>query len=206
MTAATAASPPAALKASPRKADWVDVKMADGTTIKTWMVQPQGSGKAGVVIVIHEIFGLTDWVRAVADHVAQDGFVALAPDLLSGMGPNGTGSAELGQQGIDAGDPQLTVDMRTARLNAVMDYGKKLPSSNGKTGTVGFCWGGGTSLLYAIAQPGLNAAVMFYGPAPAQQGSPTPDLQRTPVHQGAHPRDVWRQRQPRDQHRAADRR
>jgi carboxymethylenebutenolidase len=172
--------PAAALKASPRKAEWVDVKMADGTTIKTWMVQPQRSGKAGVVIVIHEIYGLTDWVRAVADHVAEDGFVALAPDLLSGMGPNGTGSAELGQQGSTQTIRNLTVDMRNARLNAVMDYGKTLPSSNGKTGSVGFCWGGGTSLLYAIAQPGLNAAVMFYGPAPTQQGSPTPDLSGLP--------------------------
>ncbi len=162
--------PADALKASPRKAQWVDVKMSDGTTIKTWMVQPQGSGKAGVVIVIHEIFGLTDWVRAVADHVAQDGFVALAPDLLSGMGPNGTGSAELGTQGANQAIRSLTLDVRNARLNAVMDYGRTLPTSNGKTGTVGFCWGGGTVLTYAMAQPALNAAVMFYGPAPADLG------------------------------------
>ncbi|MFI5177883.1 MAG: dienelactone hydrolase family protein, partial [Vicinamibacterales bacterium] len=107
--------PQEALKASPRKADWVDVKMADGMTIKTWMVQPSGSGKAGVVIVIHEIYGLTDWVRAVADHVAQDGFIALAPDLLSGMGPNNTGSAELGAQGSTQAIRNLTIDIRTAR-------------------------------------------------------------------------------------------
>jgi carboxymethylenebutenolidase len=168
--------PQEALKASPRQASWVDVKMADGTVIKTWMVEPAGSGKAGVVIVIHEIFGLTDWVRAVADQVAADGFIALAPDLLSGMGPNGTGSAELGTQGSTQAIRNLTVDVRNPRLNAVMDYGKKLPRSNGKTGSVGFCWGGGTSLTYAIAQPALNAAVMYYGPAPTQPGSPAPDL------------------------------
>ncbi len=168
--------PQEALKASPRKGSWVDVKMTDGTTIKTWMVEPSGSGKAGVVIVIHEIYGLTDWVRGVADHVAQDGFIALAPDLLTGMGPNGTGSAEMGTQGATAAIRTLTNDMRNARLNAVMDYGKKLPRSNGKTGTVGFCWGGGTSLTYAMAQPALNAAVMFYGPAPTQPGAATPDL------------------------------
>jgi carboxymethylenebutenolidase len=172
--------PQEALKASPRKGSWVDVKMADGTTLKTWMVEPSGSGKAGVVIVIHEIFGLTDWVRGVADHVAQDGFIALAPDLLSGMGPNGTGSAELGTQGANQTISKLTVDIRNARLNAVMDYGKTLSRSNGKTGTVGFCWGGGTSLSYAIAQPALNAAVMFYGPAPTQAGSATPDLSGLP--------------------------
>ncbi len=172
--------PAEALKASPRKAQWVDVKMADGTVIKTWMVQPDGSGKHGVVIVIHEIYGLTDWVRAVADHVAKDGFVALAPDLLSGMGPNGTGSPDLGPQGSTQAIRNLTVDGRVARLNAVMDYGKKLADSNGKTGSVGFCWGGGTSLSYAIAQPGLNAAVMFYGPAPTQPNSQAVDLSGLP--------------------------
>ena len=168
--------PIAGLKASPRKGEWVDIKLADGTPMKTWIVHPQGTAKAGVVIVIHEIFGLTEWVRAVADHVAQDGFIAIAPDLLSGMGPNGTGSAELGKQGSTQAIRNLTVDARVARLNAAMNYGKAMPSSNGKTGAVGFCWGGGTSLLYAIAQPGLNAAVMYYGPAPTQPGSPSPDL------------------------------
>jgi carboxymethylenebutenolidase len=167
--------PQEALKASPRKASWVDVKLADGAVVKTWMVEPSGSGKAGVVIVIHEIYGLTDWVRAVADHVAQDGFIALAPDLLSGMGPNHTGSAELGTQGSTQAIRTLTADARATRLNAVMDAGSKLARSNGKTGTVGFCWGGGASLAYAIAQPSLNAAVMFYGSPPAGAGSPTPD-------------------------------
>ena len=164
--------PEEALKASPRKASWVDVKMADGTVIKTWMVEPAGSGKAGVVIVIHEIFGLTDWVRAVADQVAADGFIALAPDLLSGMGPNGTGSAELGTQGAGQVIRNLTADIQAARLTAVMDSGKKLSRSNGKTGSVGFCWGGSASLAYAIAQPALDAAVMFYGSPPSQQGAP----------------------------------
>jgi carboxymethylenebutenolidase len=119
-------------------------------------------------------------VRAVADHVAKDGFVALAPDLLSGMGPNGTGSPDLGPQGSTQAIRNLTVDGRVGRLNAVMDYGKTLADSNGKTGSVGFCWGGGTSLSYAIAQPGLNAAVMFYGPAPTQPNSQTVDLSGLP--------------------------
>ena len=167
--------PAAALKASPRHAEWVDIKMPDGTPLKTWMVLP--AKRAGVVIVIHEIFGLTDWVRAVADHLAEDGFVALAPDLLSGMGPNGTGSAELGQQGSTQAIRNLTVESRVARLNAAMNYGRTISLSNGQTGVIGFCWGGGTSLLYAINQPALGAAVMFYGSPPTQSpGSPTPDL------------------------------
>jgi len=168
--------PLAALKASPRHGEWVDIKLADNTPLKTWIVYPERPTKTGVVIVIHEIFGLSDWVRAVADHVAEDGFIAIAPDLLSGMGPNGTGSAELGSQGSTQVIRNLTPDMRVARLNAVMNYGKTMPSSNGKTGVVGFCWGGGTSLLYAIAQPSLGAAVMFYGPAPTLPNSQAPDL------------------------------
>ncbi len=167
------------------------------------MVEPSGSGKAGVVIVIHEIYGLTDWVRAVADHVAQDGFIALAPDLLSGMGPNDTGSAELGTQGSTQTIRNLTADIRAARLNAAMDYGKKLARSNGKTGTVGFCWGGSASLGYAIAQPSLNAAVMFYGSPPTRGRLAHAGLQRPDEHQGARAGVLRGQRHPNDGHGAA---
>lgn len=169
-----------ALKTSPRHGEWVDIKTPSGATIKSWLEYPAATGKVGVVIVIHEIFGLTDWVRGVADQVAKDGYIAIAPDLISGMGPNGGGSAELGTQGAGQVIRTLTNDERNARLNAVMAYGKTIPSSNGKTGVVGFCWGGGSSLTYAIAQPGLNAAVMYYGPAPTVQGSQTPDLSGLP--------------------------
>jgi carboxymethylenebutenolidase len=168
-----------ALKSSPRHGEWVDIKMASGAPLKSWVVYPSRSDKAGVVIVIHEIFGLTDWVRGVADQVAKDGFIAIAPDLLSGMGPNGGGSQELGQQATQV-IRSLTSDERTARLNAVMAYGKTMPSSNGTTGVVGFCWGGGSSLSYAIAQPALSAAVMYYGSAPTVPGTQTPDLSGLP--------------------------
>jgi carboxymethylenebutenolidase len=164
-----------ALRDSPRHGEWVDVKMADGKPLKSWLVYPSRPDKAGVVIVIFEIFGMTDWVRGVTDQLAADGFIAIAPDLLSGMGPNGGGSEELGAQARTA-IGGLTPEIRAARLNAVMAYGRTIPSSNGKTGVVGFCWGGGSSLLYAIAQPQLNAAVMYYGPAPTMPGSQTPDL------------------------------
>jgi carboxymethylenebutenolidase len=170
-----------ALKASPRHGEWLDIKLADGKPMKSWVVYPSASGKRGVVLVVFEIFGMNDWVRGVADQVAKDGFIAIAPDLLSGMAPNGGGSEELGTAGVRTAIGTLTPDLRAARLNAAMAYGKTMPSSNGKTGIVGFCWGGGTSLLYAIAQPSLNAAVMYYGPPPTQPGSQTPDLSGVPA-------------------------
>ena len=176
------------LKTSPRHGEWVDIKTGSGATVKAWIEYPAASGKVGVVIVIHEIFGLTDWVRGVADQVAKEGFIAIAPDLISGMGPNGGGSAELGTQGSGQVIRNLTNDERAARLDAVMAYGKTIPSSNGKTGVVGFCWGGGSSLSYAISQPGLNAAVMYYGPAPTLPNSATPDLSGLPQSRRADPR------------------
>src|SRR5262249_55455675 len=86
----------AALEKSTRHGEWVDVTMSDGRKLATWVVYPEKKEKAGAVIVIHEIFGMTDWVRGVADQLAKEGFIALAPDLLSGMGPNGGGTESLG--------------------------------------------------------------------------------------------------------------
>jgi carboxymethylenebutenolidase len=154
-----------ALKESPRHGEWVDIKMADGTPLKSWVVYPERSTKSGVVLVIHDIRGLSDITRAVGDQLAQDGFIAIVPDFLSGKGPNGGGTDSLGAsvgQAIQA----LSGDDVVARLNAAMEYGKKLPASNGKTGVIGFCWGGARSFAYAAAQPALNAAVVYYGDAP----------------------------------------
>jgi carboxymethylenebutenolidase len=170
-----------ALKTSPRHGEWIDVKMADGKMMKSWITYPARSDKAPVVIVIFEIFGMNPWVQGVTDQLAKDGFIAIAPDLLYGMAPNGGGSEELGSAGIGPAIRNLTPDIRAARLNAVMAYGKSIPSSNGKTGVVGFCWGGGSSLLYAIAQPDLQAAVMYYGPGPTVPGSQTLDLSGLPA-------------------------
>lgn len=154
-----------ALKESSRHGEWVDIKMADGTALKSWVVYPESPTKTGVVLVIHDIFGMRDLARALGDQLAQDGFIAIVPDFLSGKGPNGGGSESLGQ-GVNAAIQSLTPADIVARLNAAMDYGKKLPASNGKTGVVGFCWGGSQSFLYASQQPNLNAAVVFYGSAP----------------------------------------
>ena len=159
-----------ALKESSRHGEWADVKMADGTALKSWVVYPERAQKAGVVLVIHDIRGMSDMARALGDQLAQDGFIAIVPDFLSGKGPNGGGTESLG---ADVGKTiqSLTPADVVARLNAAMEYGKKLPASNGKTGVVGFCWGGARSFGFAAAQPALNGAVVFYGDAPGSADS-----------------------------------
>ncbi len=156
----------AQLSSSPRHSEWVDIKASSGAPIKSFVVYPERKDKAPVVIVIQEIFGLTDWIRGVADQLAKDGFIAIAPDFMSGMGPNHGGSEELGESGSQRAIGQLTEDDRVRILNDVRTYALAIQSTNGKVGTVGFCWGGGTSFLYALQQPALNAAVSYYGPMP----------------------------------------
>ncbi len=163
--AGTAEHAARALKESPRHGEWADIKMADGTALKSWVVYPERSTKSGVVLVIHDIRGMSDIARAVGDQLAQDGFIAIVPDFLSGKGPSGGGTESLGG-GVGQAIQSLTPDDVNARLNAAMDYGKKLPASNGKTGVIGFCWGGARSFGFAAAQPALNAAVVYYGDAP----------------------------------------
>ena len=158
----------AALEKSPRHGEYVDVKLpSGGTPIRTWIVYPERKDKAGVVILIHEIYGLSDWIRGVADQVAREGFIAVAPDLISGLGPNGGGSDSVSSRDdVVKLVRALTPDDATARLNAVRDYAVHLPAANGKSATVGFCWGGGRSFAYAASQPALNAAVVYYGTSP----------------------------------------
>jgi len=159
-----------ALKESSRHGEWVDIKLKDGTALNTWVVYPERSDKAGVVLVIHDINGMRDIPRAVGDQLAQDGFIAIVPDFLSGKGPGGGGSESLGGQ-VGQAIRLLTPDDVNARLDAAMEYGRKLPSSNGKTGVVGFCWGGARSFGYIAHQPGLNAGVVYYGEAPGSADS-----------------------------------
>ena len=173
LPAGTAAHATKALAESPRHGEWVDIKLAGGGVLNSFVVYPESKDKAGVVIVIHDINGMRDIPRAVGDQLAQDGFIAIVPDFLSGKGPDGGGTASLGSN-VGTTIRTLTGDEMTARLNAAMEYGKKLPSSNGKTGVVGFCWGGTQSFNYAIAQPGLNAAIVYYGNPTA--GRPSPEV------------------------------
>jgi carboxymethylenebutenolidase len=157
----------AALEKSPRHGEWVDVKLpSGGAPVRTWVVYPERKDKAGVVILIHEIYGLSDWMRGVADQLAKEGFIAVAPDLVSGMGPNGGGTeSAASRDDVVKLVRGLTPEIATARLDAVREYATKLPSANGKSATLGFCWGGARSFAYAT-QPSLAGAVVYYGTAP----------------------------------------
>jgi carboxymethylenebutenolidase len=158
----------AVLDSSPRHGEFVSIPVP-GSDVKlnTWVVYPETSGKAGVVIVIHEIFGLSDWIRAVADQIAADGFIAVTPDLISGMGPGGGGTESVSSRDdVVKLIRGLSDEETTKRLNAVFSYASSIPSANGKIATVGFCWGGSASFAYATAQPNLAGAVVYYGTSP----------------------------------------
>jgi carboxymethylenebutenolidase len=154
------------LAASPRKGEFVTIDVG-GKPMRTWVVQPQGQGRAPVVVVIAEVFGLTDWIRGVADQLAAEGFIAVAPDLLAGVGPNGGDSrAFAGQnEAVQATLAMPPADV-LAKVKAARAWGVKQPRSNGKTASVGFCFGGSQSFALAVNEPGLNAAVVYYGSAP----------------------------------------
>ena len=158
----------ATLDKSPRKHEWVTVTH-DGRSVKTFVAYPDSKAKAPVVLVIHEIFGMTDWVQDLADQVAAAGYIAVAPDLLSGMAPNGGGTTDFPQGGAGRAIGQLSVDQKTADLNAVADYGLKLPGANGKLFVTGYCWGGGESFHFATVRPNLAAAFVFYGVPPSKE-------------------------------------
>jgi hypothetical protein len=134
----------AALEKSPRHGEYVDVKIpSGGAAVRTWIVHPERKGKAGVVIVIHEVFGLSDWIRAVADQLAREGFIAVVPDLVTGHGPGGGGTESVASRDdVVKLVRAISPEEATARLNAVRDYAIKLPAANGKSASVGFCWGG----------------------------------------------------------------
>jgi len=153
------------LAKSPRHQEWVTVKH-DGRSVETFVVYPESKDKRPVVVLIHEIFGMSDWVQDLADQVAAAGYIAVAPDLLSGMGPNGGRTSDVAPDKVTELVSHLNPDQVTADLNAVSDYGKKLPASNGKLFVGGFCWGGGQTFRFATNRPDLAAAFVFYGPPP----------------------------------------
>ena len=155
------------LEQSPRHREFVTVKH-EGRQVETFVAYPESKGKAPVVLVIHEIFGLTDWAEAVADEFAAAGYIAIAPDLLSGMGSNGGRSTSFDQSGAIEAVSHLNPDQITADLNAVADYALKLPAASGKLFVTGFCWGGGQSFRFATNRSDLSAAFVFYGPPPAK--------------------------------------
>jgi len=161
------------LAKSSRHQEWVKIKNG-AREVNSFVVYPEVKNKATAVIVIHEIFGMTDWVQSLTDQLAEAGYIAIAPDLLSGMGPNGGGTSSLDRQAVGQKIRDLPPDQITADLNAVADYISKVPASNGKIVVTGYCWGGGQSFRYATNNPNVKAAFVFYGPAPASADG-TPD-------------------------------
>jgi carboxymethylenebutenolidase len=156
----------ARLEKSPRHQEYVNIKHGN-REINCFITYPEVKDKATAVIVIHEIFGLTDWARSVTDELAEAGYIAIAPDLLWGSAPGGGGTAEL-KDGVGQAIRKLPPDQITTDLNAVADYVVQLPSGNGKVVVAGFCWGGTQSFRFATTNKNVKAAFVFYGSGPDQ--------------------------------------
>jgi len=161
------------LAKSPRHQEWVKVKVGN-REVNSFVVYPEVNKKATAVVVIHEIFGMSDWVQQLTDELAEAGYIAIAPDLLSGMGPKGGGTSDFDANSVRQAIGALPPDQITSDLNAVADYVSKLPGANGKVAVTGYCWGGSQSFRFATNRPSLKAAFVFYGSAPgsSQQGQP----------------------------------
>lgn len=151
------------LNNSPRHQEWVEVKNGD-KTIRTWVVYPQVTGKAPVVVLIHENKGLNDWARGMADQVAEAGYIAVAPDLLSDF------SEEYNSTSDFPSDDERTKAISSLKpenvqsdLKAVVAWAETIPASNGKLASAGFCWGGARSFEFAAAGNDVDAALVFYG-------------------------------------------
>ncbi|MHB9005899.1 MAG: dienelactone hydrolase family protein [Limisphaerales bacterium] len=154
------------LETSPRHLEWVKVKQGN-REINCFIAYPERKEKATAVVVIHEIFGLSDWVRGVIDQLAEAGFIAIAPDLLSGTAPGGGGTAELGSgDAVRKAISILPADQITADLGAVAKYVAALPAANGKVAVAGFCWGGSQTFRFATNDRQIKAAFAFYGSGP----------------------------------------
>lgn len=155
----------ARLNSSPRHGEWVTVSTGPSDSIRAWVVYPERKTKAPVVVVVHEIFGLTPWIRAVADQLAADGFIAVAPDLLTMKQlPEGPDSVR-SQAAVAAIRTLSSADVQR-QITAVANYAMALPAALPRYGIVGFCWGGGVSFEHAVRAPALGASVVYYGTSP----------------------------------------
>ncbi|MEX0642957.1 MAG: dienelactone hydrolase family protein [Pirellulales bacterium] len=165
-------SPTERLETSPRHHEWVDIEAPGERKVHNWVVFPEVDHPAAVVIVIHENRGLTDWVRGVADQLAEAGFIALAPDLLSGTAPGGGNTAEYGSEDAARnGIGRLPQSQVTSDLDAVFKYAREMPAGNKVVAVSGFCWGGGQSFAYATHNPDVAAAFVFYGSEPRDESA-----------------------------------
>ncbi|HEY8388654.1 MAG TPA: dienelactone hydrolase family protein [Parasegetibacter sp.] len=154
------------LENSPRHQEWVNIRQGD-RMLRCFVVYPEVSEKATAVLVIHENMGLNDWARAMTDQIAAAGFIAIAPDLLSGMAPNGGNTpdfpnADAARTAIYAlAQEQVILD-----LTAAGNYVRSLPAANGKLAVAGFCWGGSQTFNIATTNKDIQGAFVFYGTGP----------------------------------------
>ena len=156
------------LESTPRHNEWV-VVTREWRRIQTYVAYPEVSSKAPAIVIIHENRGLTDWERSVADRLAENGFIALAPDMLSGMAPNGGRASDFAS--LDAAREaigKLPHAQVMADLHAVADYAKRLPAADGTLRVGGFCWGGARTWLFANERRDLTGAYVFYGTGPQE--------------------------------------
>jgi carboxymethylenebutenolidase len=162
---ASGVTAPQRVAASPRHGEWVAIKVGASDSVMAWVVYPERPQKAPVVIAIHENTGLNVWTRSVADQLAAEGFIGIAPDMTT-MARTGNLTeetpADVGRQLIQRATPEFV----NAALDAVAKYGMSLPAAQPKYGVIGFCWGGGRSFLHATHAPQLGASVVFYGSPP----------------------------------------
>ena len=148
------------LAKSPRHGEYVMVRTGPSDSVRAWVVYPERSSKAPVIVVVHEIFGLSAWVRGVADQLAADGFIAIAPDLLTGKAPPVPGTDTVEAQAATAAIRSLQSQDVQRQIAAVGQYGMSLPAAEKRYGVVGFCWGGSASFNSAVMSPaGQGAAV-----------------------------------------------
>jgi carboxymethylenebutenolidase len=154
---------------SPRHGEWAVVRTGAADSVRAWVVYPERAERAPVVLVVHEIFGLSHWIRAVADQLAADGFIAIAPDLLTMQnlptGPDGAPDAEAARTAIRT----LQRDDIHRQLRAVAQYGMGLPAALPRYGVIGFCWGGTVAFDHAAESTAVGASVVFYGTSPTAE-------------------------------------
>lgn len=150
------------LKNSPRHGEWVNLKQGQ-REVESFLVYPEVKDKATAVVVIHEIFGMTDWVRLLADELAAAGYIAIAPNLVPGL-KEGESFENLRKAISKVPPEQITSD-----LNAAAKYVAKLPACNGKVVACGFCWGGGQVFRFATNNKDIKAAFVFYGAGPTME-------------------------------------
>ena len=167
------------LEHSPRHGEWVTIRTdaQAGDSLRAYVVYPERATRAPVIVVVHEIFGLSTWIRSVADQLAADGFIAIAPDFLTGkieLGPTDTIGMQQGMALVRTLDPAVV----QRQIDAAAAYAMALPAAAQRYGVVGFCWGGGVSFAHAVHSPTVGAAVVYYGTSP-----PSADLAsvRAPV-------------------------